>query len=232
MASITLAARAYQKSFDVRPYTTLAVTNGTLSAIGDAVAQGTQILSAVPGKHDDRPHYDPLRSIRFFAFGAGMGPIIGRWNQFLEKQFPLRSLTNIAPLAAGVKIGGGAGAVQAAPIGIGQVSGMAVAKRVAADQLFMAPIGLAIFIGSMGAMEGRSGAQISEKYADLYKPAILANWQVWPLAQVVNFRYMPLAYRVPFQSTCGIFWNLYLSLLNSSKNTEHSEEDTMRKTLG
>ncbi len=44
MASITLAARAYQKSFDVRPYTTLAVTNGTLSAIGDAVAQGAQIF--------------------------------------------------------------------------------------------------------------------------------------------------------------------------------------------
>lgn len=26
---------------------------------------------------------------------------------------------------------------------------------------------------------------------------------------------MPLAYRVPFQSTCGVFWTLYLSLLNS-----------------
>lgn len=105
-----------------------------------------------------------MRTIRFFTFGAGMGvyhdnflceyilnalhsagPIIGRWNQFLEKQFPLRSLTNIAPLAAGLKIGGGAGAVQAAPIGLGQVSGMAVAKRVAADQIFMAPIGVCVF---------------------------------------------------------------------------------------
>ena len=44
MATISLAARAYQKSFDVRPYTTLAFTNGTLSAIGDAVAQSTQII--------------------------------------------------------------------------------------------------------------------------------------------------------------------------------------------
>ncbi len=74
------------------------------------------------------------------------GPVIGRWNQFLEKQFPLRSLTNIAPLAAGVKIGKGAGAMQAAPIGLGQVSGMAVAKRVAADQLFMAPFGVRAFL--------------------------------------------------------------------------------------
>jgi hypothetical protein len=27
---------------------------------------------------------------------------------------------------------------------------------------------------------------------------------------------MPLPYRVPFQQTCGVFWTLYLSLLNSA----------------
>ena len=26
---------------------------------------------------------------------------------------------------------------------------------------------------------------------------------------------MPLAYRVPFQSSCGVFWTLYLSIANS-----------------
>lgn len=34
-------------------------------------------------------------------------------------------------------------------------------------------------------------------------------------AQLINFRYMPLPYRVPFQSTCGVFWTLYLSIVNS-----------------
>lgn len=86
----------------------------------------------------------------------------------------------------------------------------------------------------MGAMEGRNAEQIREKHRDMYMPALVANWKVWPLAQVslyttlpmissiyrfvvqlINFRYMPLAYRVPFQSTCGIFWTLYLSILNS-----------------
>ena len=33
--------------------------------------------------------------------------------------------------------------------------------------------------------------------------------------QLINFRYMPLPYRVPFQSTCGVFWTLYLSIANS-----------------
>ena len=44
MATFALAARAYQQSFDARPYTTLAITNGTLSALGDVVAQAVQIF--------------------------------------------------------------------------------------------------------------------------------------------------------------------------------------------
>ena len=42
--------------------------------------------------------------------------------------------------------------------------------------------------------------------------------------QLVNFRFMPLPYRVPFQSTCGVFWTLYLSLLNAKYVTPHLSE--------
>ena len=75
----------------------------------------------------------------------------------------------------------------------------------------------------MGAMEGHSLPAIRKKYVDLYPPAIKANWTVWPLIQFVNFRFMPLPYRVPFQATCGVFWTLYLSLLNSSGDTKVEE---------
>jgi len=74
---------------------------------------------------------------------------------------------------------------------------------------------LVTFLGSMGLMERRSKEEIKQKYTDLFIPALIANWTVWPFAQMINYRYMPLAYRVPFQSTCGVFWTLYLSLLNS-----------------
>ena len=47
-----------------------------------------------------------------------------------------------------------------------------------------APVGLALFLGSMGIMEGRDGRHIQEKFRDLYKPLIITNWQVWPLVQV------------------------------------------------
>ncbi|EJF66498.1 hypothetical protein BD309DRAFT_894874 [Dichomitus squalens] len=208
MANIALA-RAYQQSFESHPYYTLALTNGALNALGDAVAQVTQkFIDSDNGRRKRR--YDIPRTLRFFAFGVGMGPLIGRWNFFLERNFPLRS------------IGSG---------NTGKVSLRALARRVGADQLIIAPFGLALFIGSMGLMEGRDAKHIQRRYRDMYKPALLANWEVWPVAQLINFRYMPLPYRVPFQSTCGVFWTLYLSLLNAKESEEQNREDHMQRTL-
>lgn len=89
-------------------------------------------------------------------------------------------------------------------------------------------------------MEGHSTEEIKEKFQDvrffgapllsrfllnqpllllfnvqIYVSAILANWKIWPAIQGINFKLMPIQYRVPFQSTCGIAWTLYLSLLNA-----------------
>ncbi|KAJ3771535.1 hypothetical protein FB446DRAFT_789503 [Lentinula raphanica] len=206
MANIAVA-RAYQASFQSRPNTTLAVTGGTLNALGDFVAQTYQ------NTYGKQPHtgparYDLDRTLRFFCFGFAISPLLGRWNVFLERHFPLRPST-----------------------GAGNVSLKALFKRVAADQIVMAPIGLSLFLASIGAMEGRSVPQIKQKFSDLYKPALITNWQVWPIAQLINFRFMPLPFRVPFQSTCGVFWTLYLSIINSKEDAKQDREAAMHKTL-
>jgi protein Mpv17 len=41
------------------------------------------------------------------------------------------------------------------------------------------------------------------------------NYTIWPIVQFINFRFLPLRYRVPFVSSVGVLWNAYLSLLNS-----------------
>jgi len=192
-------SRIYQQSFESRPYYTLAVTNGTLNALGDVVAQTVQLLTNSQNNEHHRSTYDHARTIRFFIFGFGMGPLIGRWNTFLERRFPPRIRR---------------------PIGDSGISIAGLTKRVSSDQLLMAPTGLAMFLASMGVMEGRDAKHIREKFKDIYGQAIIANWQVWPLVQIINFRFMPLPYRVPFQSTCGVFWTLYLSLLNSADNVQ------------
>ncbi|KAJ7783543.1 hypothetical protein DFH07DRAFT_788131 [Mycena maculata] len=204
MAALTIA-RAYQTSFDTRPHTTLAVTGGCFNALGDVVAQCSHNILKKP--HDERSPFDPIRTLRFFVFGATISPLLGRWNGFLERQFPLRALN-------------------------GKVSLRALSKRVAADQIVMAPIGLIAFIGSMGVLEGRTRKQIAQKYSDLFMPTMVTNWSVWPAIQCINYRFMPLSYRVPFQSTCGVFWTLYLSTVNSREDRKQDRDTAMRRTLG
>jgi protein Mpv17 len=91
------------------------------------------------------PSYDPTRTLRFIAFGTFMGPILARWNHFLEHRFPLRPSAP-AVAAAAQKLSSGTAqnvnkAVTASPAR-GNVSITALAKRVGMDQAFMAPLGV------------------------------------------------------------------------------------------
>jgi len=236
--------RLYNQAFDRSPTGTLAVTNGLLSAVADIVAQGAQMglayrgaqkASPSPPNHGTYPQlptYDAQRTLRFLIFGTMMGPMLSKWHHFLEVTFPLRphvsgsgharslpSVINGKPITAAGAVGvkGATPIIPGTSSRPGNINISALAKRVGCDQVVMAPIGLVLFLGSMGIMEGHGKEAIKRKYVELFPTAIVSNWKVWPLIQVVNFRFMPLPYRVPFQATCGVFWTLYLSLLNSNR---------------
>jgi protein Mpv17 len=41
----------------------------------------------------------------------------------------------------------------------------------------------------MGVMEGRDSKHIRASFEDIYQPALLANWKIWPAAQVSQLAY-------------------------------------------
>jgi len=61
------------------------------------------------------------------------------------------------------------------------------------------------------------GGSPKEKLEKNYTSALKGNYIVWPAAQAVNFKFMPLEHRVLFVNVVSIGWNCYLSFLNSSK---------------
>ncbi|KIS69040.1 uncharacterized protein UMAG_03019 [Mycosarcoma maydis] len=224
----------YARNFERRPWVTLAVTNGTLGVIADGVAQSLERISQAQSRQQqleqegrtdtatsqvsqaDVSGWDWSRSGRFLAFNVGMAPLLAEWNKFLEFKFPLRS--------SALATGAAAAAAASTASSMSKVSLRALANRLVMDQVLFAPFGLALFTGAMGYMERGSIDGVKDKFGEMYIPALLANWQVWPLVQLVNFRYMPLKYRVPFVSTVGILWNVGLSLLSQSTRSNQNHD--------
>lgn len=57
-----------------------------------------------------------------------------------------------------------------------------------------------------------------------FPSTLLANWKLWPAAQLINFTVVPIDYRVFFINIVAIFWNTYLSYVQnvlSVKKPEH-----------
>ncbi|KAL4209204.1 hypothetical protein AB4K20DRAFT_1909131 [Rhizopus microsporus] len=200
----------YTRSYNKRPILTLCVTNGILGVLSDTLAQSISYYEAskiepyiVPEKlreHEDlwppSPRWDLTRTFRFAAYNFCVAPLGGTWYMFLDRFFPVPK--NAAPRTANM---------------------MAI-KRMATDQLLFAPMGLVLFFTVMGLAETGKWEGVKEKFRDAYTPALITNYEVWPAVQFINFKWMPLQYRLPFVSSLGILWNAYLSWLNNASKQE------------
>lgn len=223
MAVVSRLVAKFNSYYAERPILTMMVTNAVLGGIADTVAQSiTSIrLSAMrkPGgitKDDtmaieigelDRknpfrdhelipetkflpPPFDFERLTRFMAYGFGMAPIQFTWFKFLSRAFPITKSSGLG----------------------------AALKMVAFDQLVFAPVGIATFFTVMTIAEGGGRRAVSHKLRDMYLPTLKANFMVWPLVQIINFRIMPIQFQLPFVSTVGIAWTAYLSLSNAAED--------------
>ena len=132
------------------------------------------------------PPFDFERLTRFMAYGFMMSPVQYKWYSFLNKAFPITKQSGIAPAL----------------------------KMVAFDQLMFAPIGthfqpkpnserntdaqsgLACFFTFMTVAEGGGRRAVARKFQDVYLPALKANFMLWPAVQILNFRAIPLQFRI------------------------------------
>ncbi|KAI9354720.1 hypothetical protein BD770DRAFT_392086 [Pilaira anomala] len=220
----------YNTSYNKRPILTLCVANGFLGAISDGLAQGISHYNASAKKIDNavlpdkiKRHqsmwdltsgWDYKRTARFAAYNFCVAPLGGKWYMFLDKFFPMPVVTGVVSKAVQSQI-------------TKKANGMAV-KRMLTDQLLFAPAGLVLFFTTMGIAEG-GWENVKEKFRDAYIPALIANYKVWPAVQFINFKFMPLQYRLPFVSSLGIIWNAYLSWLNNASKQEEKVLEVLEK---
>lgn len=84
-------------------------------------------------------------------------------------------------------------------------------KKVLFDQLLFSPAFIPCFLVCLGFLQQRQWADIQQTVRRDYVPILVTSYMIWPAAQIINFRFVPLQYRVPFASAVALVWNTYLA---------------------
>ncbi|KAK9462597.1 uncharacterized protein V1516DRAFT_670666 [Lipomyces oligophaga] len=159
--------------------------------------------------------YNYLRTVRMTFHGACVfAPVVSKWYVLIGTRINMPGKPTLEAMA-----------------------------RMAADQLVWAPVGIASFYVSMGVLQLHSWNQIKQELQEKWYPTMVGNYMVWPAVQVLNFRLIPLQYRLMFVNVVSIAWNTFLSWFSSTDieastaaiestehKIEHKIEDNLKKT--
>ncbi|KAL6263633.1 hypothetical protein P5V15_006418 [Pogonomyrmex californicus] len=86
-----------------------------------------------------------------------------------------------------------------------------VLKKVILDQLICSPLCISIFFLTLALLEN---SNLTEFMTEIRKKAhrlYLAEWIIWPPAQIINFYFLPTQYRVFYDSMISLGYDLYTS---------------------
>mmetsp|Transcript_1490 Transcript_1490/g.4517 ORF Transcript_1490/g.4517 Transcript_1490/m.4517 type:complete len:194 (+) Transcript_1490:115-696(+) len=153
------------------------------------------LVAQAPDLMDGKP-WDAWRTTKLGLFGLCLhGPIGHYWYGFLDRA--------IMPTAA--------------------KSAGAVATKTAIDQILWAPVFTSIFFGSMKFLDGKS-EQIKDEIETKLWPTMKVNWTVWPLAHLINFRFIPSSQRILYINVVQVGYNAFLSTMQASGGKAENEK--------
>jgi hypothetical protein len=93
-----------------------------------------------------------------------------------------------------------------------------VIKCVVFDQTVNASLFTTCFFLYFESLSGKNLVQAFNDSKPKILPTLIDNWKVWPLAMAINFKYVPIQFRVLFTNFCGMIWLAYLSYVQNVKN--------------
>lgn len=88
-----------------------------------------------------------------------------------------------------------------------------IVKKLVLDQIFCAPVMIFLFLTTLGLLEKSSLQQMWVDFEECGKPLLLADWLVWPPAQVINFYFLPSKYRVLYDNIISLGFDIYYSFV-------------------
>lgn len=93
-----------------------------------------------------------------------------------------------------------------------------VMRKVFWDQMICSPIVISTFFLTLGLLENTSRDAIIEEIKDKAWKLYVAEWVVWPPAQIINFYWLPNKYRILYDNTISLGYDVYTSKVKHGKN--------------
>ncbi|XP_059658024.1 uncharacterized protein LOC132304386 isoform X2 [Cornus florida] len=93
-----------------------------------------------------------------------------------------------------------------------------VATKVAVDGIIFGPLDLLVFFTYMGFSAGKSVAQIKEDVKRDFIPAFMLEGGIWPIVQVVNFRFIPVRNQLLYVNFFCLLDSSFLSWLEQQQD--------------
>ncbi|XP_022652676.1 mpv17-like protein 2 isoform X3 [Varroa destructor] len=84
-----------------------------------------------------------------------------------------------------------------------------VLKKVLYDQILFSPICLTIYFGTLAILDGSNYDKFKHELTDKGSTVYTVEWLIWPLAQTFNFYYLPLRYRVVFDTVISFGFDVF-----------------------
>ena len=187
------AFAAYDAQMVKRPIITKMWTSFIIGAFGDMLSQ---LLSKTTGGGVDAYRMVPYGLSQLLYFG----PVMHFWFQAVDGFGKLPVLAGSSSVVKTLAMTAFDQTVGATLVISGFFMFFTVWSAVLAGTFFST--GLPALLATGAAKVG----------ADLW-PTLVANWKLWPAANFLNFKFVPLDYRVLFTNIVAIIWNIYLSAM-------------------
>jgi len=170
---------AYGRSQRKRPYATQFCSSLAIYFMGDLSAQSI-------GGED----YDPFRTMRALAIGAGSSIPSYKWFMYLGTHFNYPSQL------------------------------LSLITKVVVNQIVFTPIFNSYFFGMQSILSGRSLSETWDHIARTVPISFVNSCKLWPAVTAINFRFVSAQYRSIFAGFVAIGWQTYLSYLNRKAEEE------------
>lgn len=76
------------------------------------------------------------------------------------------------------------------------------------------------FFGTMGLLKGSSKTEIKELIEEEYVPTFIIDTAIWPVAQAINFRFVPARFQALYVNVISLGWAGFLSLVTNPSAPE------------